>query len=237
MAISERHAAINLLQVLIITMAISFGIKDYIEGSVIAAVISLNIVVGFTQDWRAEQQIQALKALSAPLAKVIRNGRFSTIKAEGVVTGDLVQIGVGDKVAADARLVDGINLSTDESHLTGESLTVSKKPDLVLATLINGKPTAMGDRKNMIYSGSVITQGRGTAIIVATGELSEFGKIADLMDERKAQKEKDKDKSLRARIWALFVSHARTILGLDGTPLMQSLSKYVVNYDSAKMHN
>ena len=101
-------------------MAISYGIADYIEGSVIAAVILLNVVVGFVQDFRAEKQIQALKAMSAPLAKVIRGGELSTIKSEGVVVGDLLQLNVGDKVPADARVIESINLSTDEALLTGE---------------------------------------------------------------------------------------------------------------------
>lgn len=125
-------------------MAISFAISDFVEGGVIAFVILLNIVVGFVQDFKAEKTIQALYALSAPTCKVTRQGTASVIKAEELVAGDVVMLNVGDIVPADLRLVDGLNLNTDEALLTGESLPISKHPDAVLAA----PDMPLGDRVN-----------------------------------------------------------------------------------------
>ncbi|KIW02627.1 potassium/sodium efflux P-type ATPase, fungal-type [Verruconis gallopava] len=213
-----------------ITMAISYGIKDYVEGSVIAAVISLNVVVGFVQDLRAEQQIQALKAMSAPLAKVIRNGVASTIKSESLVVGDLIQIGVGDRIPADARVVESVNLASDESALTGEALPRSKRAELVLSNLPNGNCLELGDRKNMVYSGTIIASGRGKAIVVATGSRSEFGKTSGLLDPRKEEKEKLAQMGILRRLWFTIFNNMKTILGLDAqsTPLVRSLSKFAL---------
>jgi potassium/sodium efflux P-type ATPase len=209
-------------------MAISYGISDYIEGSVIAAVILLNVVVGFVQDFRAEKQIQALKAMSAPLAKVIRNGELSTIKSEGVVVGDLIQLNVGDKVPADARVIESINLSTDEALLTGEPIPRSKKPDLIFDALSNGEALPLGDRKNMVYSATIVTAGRGKCVVTATGTGSEVGKIGGLMDQNKEENERLAQMSLPLRIVNVTWSKIKTILGLKGTPLVQSLSKFAL---------
>jgi magnesium-transporting ATPase (P-type) len=139
-----RQISNSLTIVLIAVMAISFAISDFIEGGVIAFVILLNIVIGFVQDLKAEKTIQALYALSAPTCKVTRQGTVSLIKAEELVTGDIVMLNVGDIVPADLRLISGLNLTADEALLTGESLPISKHPDAVLA-----KPDMpLGDRVN-----------------------------------------------------------------------------------------
>ena len=209
-------------------MAISYGISDYIEGSVIAAVILLNVVVGFVQDFRAEKQIQALKAMSAPEAKVIRRGILSTIKSDNVVVGDLIQLNVGDKVPADARVVESINLSTDEALLTGEPIPRSKKPDLVFDASENGDALPLGDRKNMVYSATIVTAGRGKCVVTATGIRSEVGKIGGLMDQNKEENERLAQMPLVKRCAAKTLSSIKTILGLKGTPLVQSLSKFAL---------
>ncbi|KAI1490929.1 potassium/sodium efflux P-type ATPase [Biscogniauxia mediterranea] len=244
-----RQVSNSLTLVLIMVMSISFGIKDYTEGGVIAAVILLNIVVGYVtfdpyllfeicefvakyylfksdvcrlvQDYRAEQTIQSLYALSAPTCKVVRSGRIETIKAESLVKGDIVLIDVGDIVPADLRLVDGLNLSTDEALLTGESLPISKHPDVVL----DEADVPLGDRVNMLYSASTITRGRGTGIVTATGMSTEVGKIAELL---RANPNPDADSSWLANYWRRVKAGTRSILGLEGTPLQVKLSKFAL---------
>ncbi|KAI0879984.1 potassium/sodium eff [Annulohypoxylon maeteangense] len=216
-----RQVSNSLTMVLIIVMALSFAINDYIEGGVIAAVISLNIIVGFVQDYRAEQTIQSLYALSAPTCKVIRSGQVATIKAETLVRGDIVLLHVGDIVPADLRLVDGLNLSTDEALLTGESLPVSKHPRAALSDA----DIPLGDRVNMLYSASTVTRGRGKGVTVATGMSTEVGKIAQLL---RASPVSNDGVSLLATYWERMSTSMRSVLGLDGTPLQIKLSKFAL---------
>ncbi|GAW27008.1 putative potassium sodium efflux P-type fungal-type [Rosellinia necatrix] len=208
-----RQVSNSLTVVLILVMALSFAIHDYAEGGVITAVIVLNIVVGLVQDYRAEKTIEGLQALSAPSCKVIRSQVPMATKAEHLVKGDLVMLNVGDIVPADLRLVSGLNLSTDEALLTGESVPISKNPDIVL----NGADMPLGDRVNMVYSASTITRGRGTGIVTATGMNTEVGRIAELL--RTNSKPKNEDASWLASYWWRVKAGARSILGLDGTPL------------------
>ncbi|KAI2627671.1 potassium/sodium eff [Hypoxylon sp. NC1633] len=216
-----RQVSNSLTVVLILVMALSFAINDFIEGGVIAAVISLNIVVGFIQDYRAEQTIQSLYALSAPTCKVIRSEQAVTIKAEQLVKGDVVLLNVGDIVPADLRFADGLNLSTDEALLTGESLPISKHPDLTL----DDAEIPLGDRVNMLYSASTITRGRGRGIVVATGMGTEVGKIAQLL---RANPSSSDDVSRLGAYWKRVKASTRSILGLDGTPLQVKLSKFAL---------
>ncbi|KAL2270652.1 hypothetical protein VTJ83DRAFT_23 [Remersonia thermophila] len=218
-----RQVSNSLTLVLVITMVLSFAIKDHIEGGVIAAVILLNIVVGFFQDYRAEQTIQALYALSAPTCKVIRAGQIETIKAEGLVPGDLVKLGVGDIVPADLRLVHSINLSTDEALLTGESVPVSKHAEVLLKT----QDVPLGDRINMVYSASTVSRGRATGIVVATAMATEVGKIAELL-RRSREKPADANATGIRRLWIRTRNSVRVLLGLDGTPMQVSLSKFAL---------
>jgi P-type Na+/K+ transporter len=176
----------------------------------------------FIQDYRAEQTIQALYALSAPTCKVIRDGQVETIKAEGLVVGDVVLLNVGDVIPADLRLGDSINLSTDEALLTGESLPVSKHADRVLAD----QDVPLGDRVNMVYSASTITRGRATGIVTAVGMATEVGKIAGLL--RQAKKSSGEGKEGTAKVIHLAKDKIRVLLGLDGTPLQVSLSKFAL---------
>ncbi|KAI1798909.1 potassium/sodium eff [Daldinia bambusicola] len=216
-----RQVSNSLTVVLILVMALSFIIGDFIEGGVIAAVISLNIVVGFVQDYRAEQTIQSLYALSAPTCKVVRMGQITTIKAELLVRGDVVLLNVGDIVPADLRFANGLNLSTDEALLTGESLPISKHPEVVL----HESDVPLGDRINMLYCASTITRGRGKGIVTATGMNTEVGKIAQLL--RRNPSSNDNISRFEA-LWKRVKASARSILGLDGTPLQVKLSKFAL---------
>ncbi|KAI0173076.1 potassium/sodium eff [Hypoxylon sp. FL1284] len=216
-----RQVSNSLTVVLILVMALSFAINDFIEGGVIAAVICLNVVVGFVQDYRAEQTIQSLYALSAPTCEVIRSEQAVTIKADSLVKGDIVLLNVGDIVPADLRFVDGLNLSTDEALLTGESLPISKLPGVVLTE----PDVPLGDRVNMLYSASSITRGRGKGIVVATGMGTEVGKIAQLLRE---SPDLGDDTSRLGAYWTRVKTTARGVLGLDGTPLQVKLSKFAL---------
>ncbi|KAI1388099.1 potassium/sodium eff [Hypoxylon trugodes] len=216
-----RQVSNSLTMVLILVMALSFAISDFVEGGVIAAVILLNIIVGFIQDYRAEQTIQSLYALSAPTCKVIRSEQIITIKAETLVKGDIILLNVGDIIPADLRYIEGLNLSTDEALLTGESLPISKHPEVVL----NDASIPLGDRVNMLYSASTITRGRGKGIVVATGMSTEVGKIAQLL---RANPNPNNDVTYMGAYWIRVKATTRNILGLDGTPLQVKLSKFAL---------
>ncbi|KAK7934544.1 ATPase Na K transporting alpha [Apiospora marii] len=216
-----RQVSNSLTVVLFIVMALSFAIADFIEGGVIAAVILLNIVVGLIQDYRAEQTIQSLYALSAPTCKVVRQQQIESIKAEDLVRGDIVVLNVGDIVPADLRLIDGLNLSTDEALLTGESLPISKHPKAILSEA----DVPLGDRINMLYSASTVTRGRGRGVVVATGMSTEVGKIAEML---RANPKAKTGLSGPARVWDRFKNGLRGVLGLEGTPLQVKLSKFAL---------
>ncbi|RFU80146.1 calcium-transporting atpase 3 [Trichoderma arundinaceum] len=216
-----QQVANALTVVLIAVMALSFAIHDFVEGGVVLAVILLNIIVGLIQDYRAEQTIQSLYALSTPKCKVIRNGINDTVKAETLVKGDLVWLSTGDVVPADLRLVQGINLSTDESHLTGESVAISKKPDAIF----NDPDLPMGDRTNLAYTGSSVTRGRATGIVISTGMDTEVGQIAELLRQKKKQ---NTGSGPVSRFLINRYQNARNILGLEGTPLQVTLSKFAL---------
>ncbi|KAK5991416.1 Sodium/potassium exporting P-type ATPase cta3 [Cladobotryum mycophilum] len=176
-----QQVANALTVVLIAVAALSFAIGDYVEGGVVSAVIVLNVIVGFAQDYSAEQTIQSLYALSTPKCKVIRNGHSDTVKAETLVKGDLVSIATGDVVPADLRLVHAVNLSTDEAHLTGEPIAINKNPD----ALFTDPDMPVGDRMNIAFTGSSVTRGRATGIVISTGMSTEVGQIAELLREKK----------------------------------------------------
>ncbi len=204
-------------------MAISFAINDYIEAGVITAVICLNIVVGFRQDYGAEKTIESLKNLTAPEATVTRNGTSDIkVKAMDLVPGDIVQLSVGSIVPADLRLIDGVNAFTNESFLTGESVPVEKTP---LETF-DEDDIATGDRTNLAYSGSEMTSGRCCGIVIATAMETEVGKIACMLREQK--NDGSQSQSLLRQYYRRFVNAAKTILGLVGTPLQISLSKFAL---------
>ena len=146
----------------------------------------------------------------------------TTIKAEQLVKGDLVMLNVGDIVPADLRLVSGLNLSTDEALLTGESVPISKHPDVVLQDV----DMPIGDRVNMVYSASTITRGRAMGTVTATSMNTDVRRIAQLL--RTNSKPKGEDVSWLASYWQRVKMGTRSVLGLDGTPLQVKLSKFAL---------
>lgn len=156
------------------------GENDWIEPIVIIAIVILNAVLGVLQESRAEAALQALKKMSAPVAKVLREGKTETIPAANLVPGDIILLEAGDFIPADARLIESASLKSEEASLTGESLPSEKDANAIVA-----QKAGIGDRKNMVYSGCSITYGRAKAVVTATGMDTEMGKIADLLSSTK----------------------------------------------------
>ncbi len=163
-----------LVLILIVAAAIAGFLGHTIDLIVILIIIIINAILGFLQEYRAEEALEALKSLTALKAQVVRDGGFIEIDATGLVPGDLILLETGEKIPADTRLAEVIDLEVDESTLTGESTPVSKHVDPILDRNI-----VVADMKNMVFSSSVVTRGRGRGIVVATGQDTEIGKIAE----------------------------------------------------------
>ena len=162
--------------ILIIAAIVSGFLGDLNDVIVILAIVILNAAIGFSQEYRAEQAIAALKKLAVPTVKVRRDGQLAEISARELVPGDVVLLEAGNLVPADGRLVESVNLKVEEAALTGESEPVSK-----IINPIEKKELPIGDRLNMVFMGTVITYGRGTAVITGTGMNTELGNIAELI--------------------------------------------------------
>ncbi|MBD3368375.1 MAG: HAD-IC family P-type ATPase, partial [Candidatus Eisenbacteria bacterium] len=143
-----------------------------VDAGVIVGVVVLNTVLGFIQEWRAEGALEALRQMAAPVARVLRDGRAQQVEAAEVVPGDVLLLTAGDRVAADARLLESNELRVDESSLTGESEPETKGSDPV------DGDTPLGDRTSMVFMSTSVTGGQGRAVVVATGMQTEIGEIA-----------------------------------------------------------
>ena len=174
--------------IVLIIAAIVSGVVGVAQGEgftdtiIILIVVILNAVIGVAQESKAEKSLEALKKLSSHASKVIRNGKEQVIPARELVPGDLVIIETGDYIAADLRIIEAVNLKSQEASLTGESVPVEK-----ITEKIDGNEIGIGDRKNMLFSSSLITYGRGKAIVVDTGMNTEVGKIAGMLDNAEKQ--------------------------------------------------
>jgi Ca2+-transporting ATPase len=160
---------------LLVATAISFFIGETVDAITIAAIVVLNSTVGFVQEYRSEKAIEAMKRLTAPRARVLRNGKETIIPAKEVVPGDILLLDAGDRVAADARLIEVVELKTNEAVLTGESTPIEKS----IGRLPGDTPVS--DRRNMVFMGTHVIYGRGKAVVTATGMNTEFGKIAEMV--------------------------------------------------------
>ena len=173
--------------ILLVAAAIS-GVLACVEGEgftdviIILAVVIINAVLGVYQESKAEKAIEALQEMSAATSKVLRDGRVQVIHSEDLVVGDIILLEAGDAVPADARILENASLKVEEAALTGESVPVTKFIDVIY--LREGeKDVPLGDRKNMLYMGSTVVYGRGTAVVTATGMDTEMGKIAGALSE------------------------------------------------------
>jgi magnesium-transporting ATPase (P-type) len=191
----------------------------------------INIVVGFFQDLQAARTIASLKSLSSATAQVIRDGNSGvTVEAATLVPGDIIELKVGDSVPADARVFEAVNLEADEALLTGESVPARKDPNNVY----EDERLGPGDRLNVVFSSSVITKGRGKAIVFATGMCTEIGAIATALGEEGGKKRVLKrDENGSVSVGAHIVYGAGRVwdwigefLGLTvGTPLQRKLAQ------------
>lgn len=174
----------DLLIAILVVAGVISAISGQMESTlVIFAVIILNAVLGTVQYLKAEKTLEGLKQLSAPVAKVMRDGIRQEIPSEELVPGDILVLEAGDLVTADARIMENYSLKVNESSLTGESEPVEKSADA-----LKEEQVALGDRKNMVFSGSLVTYGRAVAVVTGTGMDTELGKIASLLNQTAQRK-------------------------------------------------
>jgi Ca2+-transporting ATPase len=164
-----------LVIILLAATALSFAVGEPYDAIVIIAIVIAVAVLGFTQEYRAERALEALKKMTAPTASVLRDGKEIKIRTSDVVPGDILLLHTGDKVSADARLIEVMNLKMDEAALTGESMPVGKDPTPLAAE------TPVSERTNTVFTGTTATYGRGKAVVTSTGMNTEFGKIAKMV--------------------------------------------------------
>lgn len=167
-----KQFANSLVAILLVATTISALLGETFDAAVIFVIVFFVVTLGFIQEYRSEGTLQALKKMVRPVCTVIRDGKKKEIAAREVVPGDVVVLEAGDRVPADSRLIEAINLKADEAALTGESAPVSKTTEPLSPSL------AVADRTNLVFFGTAITYGRGTAVVTATGMKTEFGRIA-----------------------------------------------------------
>ncbi len=211
-----------LILILLGATVLSVAMGHGLESLVIAVIVLFAVLLGFVQEYRAERAIEALQKLAAPHATVVREGEEKKVPARELVPGDVVVLHTGDRVPADARLLEAINLQAEEAALTGESVPVEKHTAALAGEL------SVGDRKNLVHAGTALTYGRGRAVVSATGMQTEFGRIAALLDtvetaKTPLQKNLDRVGSTLAKV-ALVVVVVIVALGLlRGQPFVEML--------------
>jgi Ca2+-transporting ATPase len=201
-----------LVVILIIAATISAFLGKAESTIVILIVIIINAILGTAQHLKAEQSLKSLKDLSAPTAKVVREGQKQEIPSKDLVPGDIMYLDAGDFVSADARVLESHSLQVNESSLTGESESVLK-----ISEAIEAENLVIGDRKNMVFSGSFVTYGRAVAVVTATGMRTEIGRIASLMGaakERKTPLQKNLD-SFGKKLAIVIIVLSALIFALD----------------------
>ncbi|HHX87443.1 MAG TPA: cation-translocating P-type ATPase [Firmicutes bacterium] len=181
MLISQFQEFLVLL--LIGAAAVSLLLGESTDAIVIFIVVTINAVLGVTQEYKAEKSLAALKNLSPPMARVLRDGSAAEIPAQRLVPGDLILLSTGDFIPADARLVESVNLKINESALTGESEPVRKDPGFVAA-----RKLPLAERKNMVFMGTTVSYGKGKALVTGTGLNTEIGQIAYMLQTVKTEK-------------------------------------------------
>ncbi len=174
----------DLLVLILLVAGVISAFSGNLESTiVIVAVLILNAVLGTVQYFKAEKSLESLKAMSSPTAKVLRDGKRMEVSSLDIVPGDIVFLEAGDMVVADGRILENFSLKVNESSLTGESEGVEKTTEV-----IRSEKVALGDQKNMVFSGSLVTYGRATVLVTSTGMNTEIGKIATLMNQTQQRK-------------------------------------------------
>ncbi|MBI3309486.1 MAG: cation-translocating P-type ATPase [Candidatus Melainabacteria bacterium] len=202
-----------IIWVLIVAAIIALIVGEVIDASAIGFIILLNAILGFVQEYQAEKSLTSLRKLSTPTSKVIRDGQLQGILSEELVPGDLVLLEAGDNIPADGRVVQSVQLATQEAILTGESLPVTKN----IKTL-EEKKLSLGDRKNFVFQGTITVAGKGYFVVTETGSSTELGKIASLLrvgTEEKTPLQKNLEKlGHKLVLMCLLIVVAVFLLGL-----------------------
>ncbi|MEM2262673.1 MAG: HAD-IC family P-type ATPase [Candidatus Bathyarchaeia archaeon] len=187
------------------------AMETYADAIVIGAIVVLNAAVGFVQEYRSEKAMEAMEKMTTPKARVLRNGKEALIPAREVVPGDILILEAGDRVPADARIIEAVELRVNEAILTGESTPVGKD---IMALPVD---TPVSDRWNMVFAATYVTYGRGKAVVVATGMNTEFGKIAEMVQtvEKEEIPLKAKLDKFAKKIGLVVVAAASAILVLE----------------------
>ena len=164
-----------LMIILLIATGLSLAVGEQVDAAIILIIVFASAILGFTQEYRSEKAVEALKKMTSPTALVIRNGKETRIQASEIVPGDILLLYAGDRVPADARLIEAHTLKVEEAALTGESNAVNKDTNAL------SDKAQLNDRRNMVYTGTSIALGRGKALVTETGMRTEFGKIAQMV--------------------------------------------------------
>ena len=167
-----------MILVLAVAAIISGIIGDITDTIIILVIVLLNAIIGFAQEYKAEKAMEALKKMGAPQATLVRDGIKANVSSVDIVPGDIIVLEAGNIVAADLRLIETHSLRIEESSLTGESFAIDKS-----TSVISEKDPPLGDRFNMAYKSTQVTNGRGKGIVIATGMNTEIGKIAEMLQQ------------------------------------------------------
>jgi P-type Ca2+ transporter type 2C len=198
LTIFARQFASLVIWILIFAASVSAVMGERVDAIAIVAIVVLNAVIGFLQEYRAEQAVAELKRMTAPKGRVLRDASAATVPASVLVPGDVLLVEAGDLVAADARLLEEAGLETNEAALTGESVPVGKSPAAC------ERDTPLPERINMLFLGTAVTRGSGRALVVATGMSTEFGKIARLLETASSEQtplQRQLDRVARRLLW------------------------------------
>ncbi len=212
-----------LILILLGATAISLFLGHGVESIVIAIIVLFAVLLGFVQEYRAERAIEALRQMAAPAATALRDGAEVEIPARELVPGDVILLHTGDRVPADARVLESVNLQVEEAALTGESVPVEKQ-----VVPLHNPDVPLGERKNMLYAGTAVTYGRGKALVVATGMQTEFGKIAQLLQTVESgrtplQQNLDRLGAILARVAFVIVGLIVALGLVRGQPFIEML--------------
>ncbi|NQV90185.1 HAD-IC family P-type ATPase [Candidatus Uhrbacteria bacterium] len=188
-----------MILVLIVAAGVSFIFGDLVDVGVISVAVLLNTFIGFGQEYKASKALEELQSLVQPVSVVLREGRELSISAEDVLPGDILELRTGDSVTADARIIESVDLMTNESALTGESLPLHKT-DLVLQEQVS-----IAERVNMVFAGTSIVGGRGKAVVVATGLQTELGAIANLVQSTQESRTPLQEQLGRLATWLAWI--------------------------------
>ncbi|MBM3227733.1 cation-translocating P-type ATPase [Candidatus Peribacteria bacterium] len=214
----------NVLTVILLLGAgVSAALGHAVEAVTIAVIVVFSVLLGFIQEFRAEKAIDALKRMAAPSAIILRDGEEMDVPAEEIVPGDMVILTTGDRVPADGRVVLSVNMQTDEAAMTGESLPVEKDAHATIS-----EKASLGDRRTMVYAGTSVSYGRGTAVVTATGMHTEFGAIAGMLStvetaETPLQKSLDRMGHHLARAAFVIIAIIAGLGLMRGQPIIEVL--------------